>query len=197
MSNEDKDAYIGKSERAGYRNPPRSTRFRKGQSGNPRGRPKNRHRQAPYEAVLGQDVTIREGGETRRVTAAEAFLQQLTKRGLEGNAPATRDLLEAIDARRDRAGGSDETITFTTLYVSPGCVNPALKPLRMAKKLDPYRDTARMKIEPWLVEAALARFGDRRLSREEQQIVVDAARTPHRIQWPDWWTVKPWENQND
>jgi len=26
----------------------------------------------------------------------------------------------------------------------------------MAKKLDPYRETARMALEPWLVEAALA-----------------------------------------
>jgi len=32
-----------------------------------------------YEAVLGQMVTIREGGTARRVTAAEAFLLQLTK----------------------------------------------------------------------------------------------------------------------
>jgi hypothetical protein len=29
--------------------------------------------------------------------------------------------------------------------------------LRMARKLDPYRETARMARQPWLVEAALAR----------------------------------------
>jgi hypothetical protein len=33
-------------------------------------------------------VTIREGGTARRVTAAEAFLLQLTKRGLEGDGAA-------------------------------------------------------------------------------------------------------------
>ena len=38
-----------------------------------------------YEAVLGQMVTLRERGTTHRVTAAEAFLHQLTKRGLEGD----------------------------------------------------------------------------------------------------------------
>ena len=72
---------------SGYRRPPRATRFTKGQSGNPAGRRRGRRREAPCEAVLGQMVTIREGGVERRVTAAEAFLLQHTKRALEGYRP--------------------------------------------------------------------------------------------------------------
>ena len=75
--------------------------------------------------------------------------------------------------------------------VAPGSVNPALQPLRMATKLDRYRPSARMLLEPWLVQAALARLGDRRLSREEQAEVVNAARTPHKVHWPEWWEIKP------
>ena len=62
--------------------------------------------------------------------------------------------------------------------------------LRMATKLDPYRETARMALEPWLVEAALADF-DRKLSPAEQRTIVKATRTPHKVKWPEWWSERP------
>ena len=54
--------------------------------------------------------------------------------------------------------------------VEPGSVNTAMRPLRMAIKLDPFRETARMALEPWLVEEALAGLGD-------QQLTVRSRRT--------------------
>ena len=44
-----------------------------------------------------------------------------------------------------------------------------------------------MALEPWLVEAALARPGPGRLTLAEQDCIVKATRTPHQVQWPDWW----------
>lgn len=173
----------------GYGRPPVSTRFRKGQSGNPRGRPRGRPNKPPYEAVLGQIVTIREGGVERRVTAAEAFLLYMTKQGLEGDNAAARAAISAIEEARARgwASNSREPMTIVFVIVSPGSVNSALEPLRMATKLDRYRETARMALEPWLVEASLARLGERRLSADEQDHVVRVTRTPWKVRWPDWW----------
>jgi hypothetical protein len=72
----------------------------------------------------------------------------------------------------------------------PGSVTSALEPLRMATKLDPYRETTRIALEPWLVEAALARLG-RTLSPAEQRTVINATRTPHKVRWPEWWSENP------
>src|SRR5260370_37534469 len=88
----------------GYRKPPRTTRFAKGQSGNLGGRPPGRWREAPYEAVLGQMVTIREGGVERHVAADEAFLLQHSKRALEGDGAATRTTLAVIEYAKERFG---------------------------------------------------------------------------------------------
>lgn len=60
-------------------------------------------------------------------------------------------------------------------------------PLRMAVALDPYRETARTVLEPWLIEAALGRLGERRLTRDEQAVVWKSARTPRKVRWPQWW----------
>jgi hypothetical protein len=66
----------------------------------------------------------------------------------------------------------------------------ALEPLRMAKKLDRYRETARIVLEPWIVEAALARL-PQPLSPADQRIVVNATRTPRKVRWPEWWSEHP------
>src|SRR5688572_6593674 len=125
----------------GYGKPPGSTRFQTGRSGNPKGRPRGRKNEPPYESVLGQTVTIREDGQERRVTAAEAFLLHITKRGLDGDSAAARTAMAAIEEARAARGarGSGEIRMIVWTIVTPGSLNSALEPLRMAAKLDRYR----------------------------------------------------------
>jgi hypothetical protein len=118
-------------------------------------------------------------------------LLQLAKSGLEGDGAAARASLAMIEEARERHGVGVPQITEIVLVaVAPGSVTTALEPLRMARKLDPYRETARIALEPWLVEAALARL-PQPLSPADQRTIVEATRTPHKVRWPDWWSENP------
>ena len=57
------------TERVGYGNPPKHTRFRKGESGNPQGRPKGTLNMATVLArTLRERVVINENGQRKVVT---------------------------------------------------------------------------------------------------------------------------------
>lgn len=93
------------------------------------------------------------------------------------------------EARKDGFAASDEgTITSIVVVLVGFGANPALEILRMGRKLDRYRETARTKLEPWIVEAALARL-DTPLTRRDQQTILEATRTPDKVKWPDWWSA--------
>ncbi len=172
----------------GYGQPPKSTRFKKGQSGNPRGRPRNRRREIPYDTVLGQMVTIREDGRERRVTAAEAFLLQLTQKGLAGDSAAARASLEAIEAARAVRQDTQHRIDAIVWSVVKSGADSIIDTLWIARlKYPTDKARVRWELNPWIVEAALARLWDGRLTEAEQAEVWDAIRTPHKIQWPEWW----------
>ena len=87
----------------GYGKPPVATRFKKGRSGNPRGRPRrSRNIEALTEHYLDNMVTIEDGGERRQVSKRELGLIVLIKKALAGNARATRmiyKILQKLDPR--------------------------------------------------------------------------------------------------
>jgi hypothetical protein len=84
-----------------YRNPPEASRFKKGQSGNPAGRPKgSRSAARVLEAALEQTVTIRVRGRRRKVTKLEAMMRTLTDKAVAGDARMVRLLLDRLGPSR-------------------------------------------------------------------------------------------------
>ncbi|MGA7136449.1 MAG: DUF5681 domain-containing protein, partial [Terriglobales bacterium] len=77
----------------GYRSPPEATRFQKGISGNPRGRPKGSLNVATVlTRTLREKVVINENGRRRTVTKLEAALKQLVDQAAAGDLRALRHL---------------------------------------------------------------------------------------------------------
>src|SRR5215469_2140867 len=90
---------------ANYRKPPEHTRFKKGQSGNPRGRPA-KNLPALLAAALNEKVTVTENGKRRQVTKREAVTAQLVNKSASAELRATKmliDMLRDIEKRADPA----------------------------------------------------------------------------------------------
>jgi hypothetical protein len=86
-------------EKIGYRQPPKSSRFKPGQSGNPRGRPQgSTNLSTDLLAELREKVTVREDGRPRRISKQRALIKSLMVKALQGNVRATTAML-ALYAR--------------------------------------------------------------------------------------------------
>jgi hypothetical protein len=74
----------------GYGRPPAQTRFKPGQSGNPKGRPVGRsNAKTTVGRVINETIPVREGQKTRHMTKLEAMLQAHTVKAIKGDARST------------------------------------------------------------------------------------------------------------
>ena len=70
----------------GYRRPPIATRFKPGQSGNPKGRARGIvNFQTMFNKILNERVSVREGTRLRKVSKAEAILRGIVVNAMKGD----------------------------------------------------------------------------------------------------------------
>lgn len=83
----------------GYGKPPAETRFQKGQSGNPNGRPKGSKNLATIvRQAANERVTIVVKGKQRSITKLEAAAKQLANKAAQGDLKAMQMLLPQLAA---------------------------------------------------------------------------------------------------
>lgn len=98
----------------GYCRPPRDTKFRKGESGNPRGRPKGTLNLATVLArTLREKVVINENGRRKVITKLEAAITQLVNKAASGDRHAVRYLCQLVISAEERSVVVDPTTHFS------------------------------------------------------------------------------------
>jgi hypothetical protein len=101
MSDKPKDYEVG------YGRPPKASRFKPGQSGNPRGRLRGQSNLATDLArELGEQIRIREGDQEKSVSKQRAMVKALVAKSLKGDARAAAlliSLLVKVEEQADRA----------------------------------------------------------------------------------------------
>ena len=109
----------------GYGKPPERTRFKKGKSGNPKGRSKGaKNLKTDLIEELQENITVREGDRTVRISKQRAIVKTLVAKTLKGDARAANALLsmvfrildpEGVVANVDNVLSADEQEVFTFL----------------------------------------------------------------------------------
>lgn len=95
----------------GYRKPPSGTRFVKGKSGNPKGRPKGSKNLASVLAKVGREpVRVSGKNGSRTITKLEACVLQLINQAASGELRATREFLHLVKAHEDSEQDSPGTL---------------------------------------------------------------------------------------
>jgi hypothetical protein len=94
----------------GYRKPPQGTRFKKGQSGNPKGRPRGSENLATLLIkAVNEPVTVHENGRRKTIPKLEAAIKQLANKAASGDPRATQLLMQVMETAEDRSDMPTQT----------------------------------------------------------------------------------------
>ncbi len=95
----------GDNNKVGYGRPPRHSRWRKGQSGNPSGRPRSRESiRAKLLKLIGEEIVARSNGKETVMTQEEAMLRAAAAKAMKGDLRALKLIVEMVGADSDGGG---------------------------------------------------------------------------------------------
>jgi hypothetical protein len=125
----------------GFGKPPTGTRFKKGQSGNSKGRPKGALNLATVLAkTLREKVIINENGQRKVITKLEAAVKQLVNKAASGDLRALRHLADLVVSAEERTAQA------------------------------PVADTAISEDDQKVVQGILKRLGNENIGGEEDEL---------------------------
>ena len=179
---------------------PSSTRFKKGQSGNPKGRPKATSKSglklytSAYDVILDRKLIITKDGKQREATVEEALQHATMQHALKGSRAAQKKVLKMI-AERDSYLAQNQRAKqkpLPTLHMhDTDNAFEALLLLGIALPDERWSDPPgkdgqqRLLLEPWAVQLALKRRGLKNPNSEQRQDIFRCTRDAQDLIWPD------------
>lgn len=168
------------------------TRFRKGTSGNPAGRPnKRRPHVSAFDIIFDKTLTVTQNGVERDLTVDEALQLQTYQAALKGSKMAVRAVLKMIEKREAvlaRLSPPPQKQVQMSIEYDSNNANEAMLLLGIAElgEAPPGGGPATrpFKLATWASQLAISRPGRRALTDKEIEDVKRQTIDPHRLSWP-------------
>jgi hypothetical protein len=131
----------------GYGKPPVDTRFQKGKSGNPKGRPKGTQNFATVLLrTLREQVVINENGRRREITKLEAAVKQLVNKAATGDLRALSQLI-SLTLTAEQSAAAEMTPNQTLSDVDQKVFQRFLKRYEQSLKESDIHGKPRSKVD--------------------------------------------------
>jgi Family of unknown function (DUF5681) len=168
-----------------------STRFKSGQSGNPKGRPRKPKPSAPSPfAILDDLLTVHEPNSVSELPLEEAMLIKTYQRAITGSSRTWKKIVKMILEReklrlKSRAPRSPRITR--QIEEDPENALQALEILGIASKTAGANagssQNAHLRLERWAVEAALRRRSFEELSSSDIHLIRESTHDGDAVKW--------------
>lgn len=167
-------------------------RFVKGQSGNPKGRPKARRpANSAFDVIFDKTLTVTQGGVERELAIDEVLELQTYQAALKGSRPAIRQVLKMLEKREAAiiklSPPPVRPISWQVEYDADNA-NEAMILLGIAEYGEPFPGggpaTRPLRFATWATQSAISRPGRRRLSEGDIDDTKRLTLDPDKLRWP-------------
>lgn len=175
-----------------------ATRFQKGQSGNPKGRPRKAQPAIPssYDMLIDLTLPASMGGVEHVISAEQALQIKTYNQAMAGNRSAQRRILKMIEEREAYFSKKADKLPKLELEYDrydPTNAFDALLLLNIASRdfvaeaetrPEPGEDPRRLWLEPWAVQLAISKRKVKRHPSAASPLPTRAIRNKEELKWP-------------
>ena len=168
----------------------RTGKFRKGVSGNPKGRPKGSKpadgSASAFDIIVDKTLMVTKDGEPREMSVEEALQQKVYQQAIDGSRTAQREnlrmLMKREKAREKKTSTKEARLEIKSVYAAKK-MDDAVMILGIGQQSDSHFSS--WKLVPWAVQLGLRRRrGAARLTRLDVQSIREGCLEFEVLEWP-------------